>query len=115
MHDIGEALVRAGLVEPVLDVDRIQLTYSDMLALMGELKAIGAHNVTAGRSRGLMGRARLARVQAAYESYRRDGRLPATYEVIYGAVWGAAGRRGAPMQGGEVHIAPGAIRRSNRK
>jgi malonyl-CoA O-methyltransferase len=112
MHDVGEALVRAGLMEPVLDVDRIQLTYTDTLALMKDLKAIGAHNVTAGRSRGLMGRARLARVQAAYEAYRRDGRLPATYEVIYGATWGAAGRAGAPVVGGEVRISPSAIRRA---
>src|SRR3569833_1966128 len=84
MHDVGVALVRAWLVEPVLDVDRIQLTYADTLGLMRDLKAIGAHNVTEGRSRGLMGRKRLARVQAAYEMYRRDGQLPATYEEIYG-------------------------------
>jgi malonyl-CoA O-methyltransferase len=111
MHDVGEALVRVGLMEPVLDVDRIQLTYPDTLALMRDLKAIGAHNVTAGRARGLTGRARLARLEAAYESFRRDGRLPATYEVIYGATWGAAGRAGAPARGGEVKISPSAIRR----
>ena len=115
MHDVGEALVRAGLVEPVLDVDRIQLTYADTLGLMRDLKAIGAHNVTEGRSRGLMGRARLARMQAAYEPYRRDGRLPATYEVIYGATWGAAGRAGAPAVAGEVRISPSAIRRPTRR
>jgi malonyl-CoA O-methyltransferase len=111
MHDVGEALVRAGLVEPVLDIDRIQLTYADTLALMKDLKAIGAHNVTAGRSRGLSGRGRLARMQAAYESHRRDGRLPATYEVIYGAAWGAMGRAGASVVAGEVRISPSAIRR----
>jgi len=111
MHDVGEALVRAGLSEPVLDVDRMRLTYADTLSLMKDLKAIGAHNVTAGRSRGLMGRARLARVEAAYEAFRRDGRLPATYEVIYGATWGAAGRRGASVVDGEVRISPSAIRR----
>src|SRR6201996_8032852 len=115
MHDVGEALVRAGLVEPVLDVDRVQLTYADTLSLMKDLKAIGAHNVTEGRSRGLTGRARLARVQAAYEAYRRDGRLPATYEVIYGATWGSAGRAGATAMGGEVRISPNAIRRSARR
>jgi len=111
MHDVGEALVRAGLVEPVLDVDRIQLTYNDTLALMKDLKSIGAHNVTAGRSRGLTGRGRLARLQAAYESHRRDGRLPATYEVIYGAAWGSAGRIGASAVGNEVTISPSDIRR----
>lgn len=114
MHDVGDALVRAGLSEPVLDVDRLQLTYPDALALMRDLKAIGAHNVTAGRPRGLLGRARLQRMQDAYETFRRDGRLPATYEVVYGVAWGAAGRPASAMVGGEAHIAPGAIRRRGR-
>lgn len=111
MHDIGEALVRAGFTEPVLDVDRIQLTYDTAVALMKDLKAIGAHNVTAGRSRGLTGRGRLARFSAAYERYRRDGRLPATYEVIYGAAWGAIARAAGPT---EVSIPASAIRRRAR-
>ena len=111
MHDVGDALVRAGLSEPVLDVDRMQLTYPDALALMRDLKAIGAHNVTAGRPRALIGRERLRRMQDAYETFRRDGRLPATYEVVYGVAWGAAGRPASAMVGGEAHIAPGAIRR----
>jgi malonyl-CoA O-methyltransferase len=111
MHDVGDALVRAGLSEPVLDVDRLQLTYPDALALMRDLKAIGAHNVTAGRPRGLMGRARLRRMQEAYEAFRRDGRLPATYEVVYGVAWGAAGRPASAMVSGEAHISPSAIRR----
>jgi malonyl-CoA O-methyltransferase len=115
MHDIGDALVRAGLSEPVLDVDRLQVTYPDALALMRDLKAIGAHNVTAGRPRGLMGRARLRRMQDAYEAFRRDGRLPATYEVVYGAAWGAAGRPASVMVGGEAHIAPAAIRRRGER
>jgi malonyl-CoA O-methyltransferase len=111
MHDVGDALVRAGLSEPVLDVDRMQLTYPDTLALMRDLKAIGAHNVTAGRPRGLVGRARLQRVQHAYEAFRKNGQLPATYEVVYGAAWGAAGRPASAMVGGEARISPGAIRR----
>jgi malonyl-CoA O-methyltransferase len=112
MHDVGDALVHAGLMEPVLDVDRVTVDYADVLALMRDLKAIGAHNVTAGRPRALAGRARLARVAGAYESFRRDGRLPATYEIIYGACWGPAGRRAAPAIAGEARIAPGSIRRA---
>src|SRR6516165_6020337 len=111
MHEVGNALVQAGLMEPVLDVDRIEAGYPDVLALMRDLKAIGAHNVTAGRSRALTGRARLARVQQAYESFRHDERLPATYEVIYGASWGAAGRPAVTATDGVARIAPGSIRR----
>ena len=111
VQEIGNALLRAGLTEPVLDVDRIELDYPDALALMRDLKAIGAHNVTAGRPRTLAGRARLEHMQQAYESFRRDGGLPATYEIVYGACWGSAGRRSAPASAGVVHIAPGSIGR----
>jgi malonyl-CoA O-methyltransferase len=114
VHDVGDALVRAGLSEPVLDVDRLEVAYPDALALMRDLKAIGAHNVTAGRPRTLLGRARLRRMQAAYEELRRDGALPATFEVIYGAAWGAAGRGAVPAVAGEARIAPGSIRRASR-
>jgi malonyl-CoA O-methyltransferase len=112
VHEIGDALVRAGLMEPVLDVDRIEMGYADALALMRDLKAIGAHNVTAGRPRALAGRARLERMRQAYEGFRRDGRLPATYEIVYGACWGAAGRRSAPAAAGVVRIAPASIGRT---
>lgn len=111
MHDVGDALVRAGLTEPVLDVERLVLNYVDALALMRDLKAIGARNATAGRPRSLAGRARLTRVKDAYEAFRRAGQLPATYEVIYGAAWGAAGRTAAPVSAGETLIPPGSIRR----
>jgi malonyl-CoA O-methyltransferase len=114
MHEVGDVLAHAGLMEPVLDVDRIEVGYPDVITLMRDLKAIGAHNVTAGRPRALAGRGRLAHVQQAYENFRRDERLPATYEVIYGASWGAAGRAAAPAMEGVAHIAPGSIRRVRR-
>ena len=115
MHDVGDALMRAGLTEPVLDVERVTLTYSDVFALMRDLKTIGAHNVTAGRPRGLTSRARLERMEVAYESARREGRIPATYEVVYGAAWGTAGKRASALVAGEVRIAPSAIRHHSER
>jgi malonyl-CoA O-methyltransferase len=112
IHEVGDALVRAGLSEPVLDVDRIVTSHADVLALMRELKAIGAHNVTAGRSRALTGRARFARMQAAYEAQRRGARLPATWEVVFGASWGGSDRRTVPAVQGIARIAPGSIGRA---
>jgi malonyl-CoA O-methyltransferase len=113
MHDVGDALVRAGLQEPVLDVDRTQVTYSDGMALMRDLKSIGARNATAGRPRALVGRDRLQRMLNAYEPFRKDGRLPATYEIVYGAAWGSAGRPAAAVNAssGEVAISLSNIRR----
>lgn len=87
MHDIGDMLVHAGFADPVMDVETLTLTYVDALALMRDLKAIGARNAAAGRPRGMMGRRRWARMLAALESSRREGRLPATFEVVYGHAW----------------------------
>jgi len=87
MHDLGDALIRAGLAEPVMDVERHVLDYVEVRELMRELKAIGAHNASIGRSRGLTGKGALARMIAGYETFRRDGRVPATYEVVFGHAW----------------------------
>lgn len=87
MHDIGDALVRARFANPVMDVERHTLTYPDLNTLLRDLKSIGAHNVTAGRPHGLTGKGRLRQLTAAYEKYRKDGVLPASYEVIYGHAW----------------------------
>ncbi len=88
MHDLGDALVRARLAEPVMDVDRLTLTYKDVMSLLRELKDIGAHNTARGRSPALTGKARFARFRAAYEAQAREGRIPASYEVVYGQAWG---------------------------
>lgn len=87
MHDVGDALIAAGLSSPVIERDDMTVTYADVLTLMRDLKGIGAHNSLNERSRRLTGRRRLAALTAAYEPFRRDGLLPATYEVVYGHAW----------------------------
>ncbi len=110
MHDIGDGLVRAGLVEPVMDVVRYTLTYPTLRALVQDLRATGAQNALAARSRGLTGRSRLAAVERAYERHRRDGVLPASCEVIFGQAWGAVADH-RPRAGGEVTIPLARIQR----
>ncbi len=87
MHDIGDLLVNGGFGDPVMDMECFTLTYDDVRQLMRELKAIGAHNVTRGRPGGLSGRSVLTTVTRNYEVLRRDGKLPATFEVVYGHAW----------------------------
>ena len=87
MHDIGDILVGAGFADPVMDQEIVTLTYAELKPLLKELKGIGAHNVLNDRSTGLTGRAGWARMVAAYENFRIDDRLPATYEVVYGHAW----------------------------
>jgi malonyl-CoA O-methyltransferase len=111
MHDVGDALMRAGFAEPVLDVERVVLTYPDTTALMRDLKAIGARNATRGRPRGLTSRARMGRMRAAYERLRRDDVLPASFEVIYATAWGGTDRPTAAVIAGEARISVAAIRR----
>lgn len=97
MHDIGDALIRSDFASPVLDVERYTLSYADVRRVATDLKNTGAHNATRGRARGLTGRQRFAAFQQAYEAFRQDGRLPATYEVVFGHAWapdGAARRSG---------------------
>lgn len=95
MHDIGDMLLECGFATPVVDMEKITLTYPSLPELMRDLKAIGAHNATAGRRPGMMGRHAFARVVDAYERFRSDGRLPATYEVVYGHAWRGEPRRTA--------------------
>lgn len=87
MHDLGDMLVAAGFAEPVMDMEYVTLTYNDVKAAMQDLRGIGAHNVTAGRVPGMMGKTAWGRMVQHYESLRRDGKLPATFEVIYGHAW----------------------------
>ena len=91
MHDVGDALVRAGFEGPVMDAEQLTLTYQDLGGLINDLRGLGARNATRERSRGLTGKSRWAAMRAAYEVHRHEGRLPATYEVVYGHAW-------APLQ-----------------
>ncbi|MDA8382544.1 MAG: malonyl-ACP O-methyltransferase BioC [Betaproteobacteria bacterium] len=109
MHDIGDLLVGTGFATPVVEMETITLTYPDLKACLQDLKAMGAHNVTQGRPQGFMGKGRWRALEAAYERFRREGRLPATFEVVYGHAW-AAGERGRPGRDSAVIRMPVARR-----
>ena len=105
MHDIGDALLRSGLGETVMDMEMITLTYADVRTLMTDLKIIGAHNVTAGRPRGLTGRRQLQRLISAYEAFRnKDNLLPASYEVIYGHAWKGVSQAQTTLRDGSISV-----------
>jgi malonyl-CoA O-methyltransferase len=87
MHDIGDMLMHSGFAEPVMDMEYITLTYDDVRGVLQDLKTIGAHNATTGRGQGLMGKNAWARLTENYERLRSNGKLPATFEVVYGHAW----------------------------
>lgn len=112
LQDLGDALLAAGFADPVIDADRHTLTYADTQALLRDLRELGARAPAVARPAGLSGRGHFARLAAAYERHRRpDGRLPATFEVVYGRAWRPAQ---APPARRETTIKPSAIGRRLR-
>jgi malonyl-CoA O-methyltransferase len=87
MHDVGDALVAAGFSDPVMDMEVLTLTYTDVDELLRDLRLSGSTNAGYARPRGLAGKAGWARARAALEALLRDGRLPATFEVVQGHAW----------------------------
>ena len=110
MHDLGDLALAAGLAEPVLDVDRIEVTYADVAGLVRDLRAVGAMNVAGARRRTLTGRHRWARfVDRLPRS--ADGRLSVTVELILGQAWGRGPVSRPRAAGGEVLVPIEQIRR----
>lgn len=102
LHDIGDLALRAGLTEPVIDVDTLQVTYRDTVSLMADLRACGAANVAAGRRTTLTGRKRWSAFRDALEATRNDGRFAVTVELVFGQAW--AGSTGGVGEHGEAVI-----------
>tara|TARA_B100000686_G_C16805022_1_gene989302 strand:+ start:3587 stop:4483 length:897 start_codon:yes stop_codon:yes gene_type:complete len=93
MHDIGDILVHSGFDMPVMDMEYITLTYDDLVSVMRELKAMGAHNVLQDRKRGLTGKVGWKKVLNNYESFRKNGKLPVTFELVYGHAWKSGSKK----------------------
>jgi malonyl-CoA O-methyltransferase len=103
IQDLGDLLMALGFAEPVLDMEMLTMDYTDVMALMRDLKAIGAHNAVTGRRAQLTGKARLRRMLDAYEQFRAGDRYPASWEVIYGAAFGP--EEGQPFRSGQGEVA----------
>ncbi|HEY5701295.1 MAG TPA: malonyl-ACP O-methyltransferase BioC [Gammaproteobacteria bacterium] len=87
MHDLGDALLRGGFADVVMDSARLTANYENVGELLHELKSIGATNALSTRQRGLTGKRRLAQLTQAYETFRTDNQLPATYEAVFAHAW----------------------------
>ena len=94
MHDWGDMLVHGGFAEPVMDMERISLSYSGAGPLLDELRTLG-RNLSTHRFGALRGRAWRGALERAIERdmpRSEDGRLVLTFEVIYGHAFKAAAR-----------------------
>ena len=102
VRDLGALLQRAGFALPVADVDEITVSYPDAFKLMADLRGMGEANAVAERRKGFTRRETLMRAAALYGERHAgpDGRLPATFQVIYLTAW-------APHESQPQPLAPG--------
>lgn len=88
LHDIGDLLAAAGFSEVVMESETLTVEYSKTMQLLRDLQATGATNHLVDRSRGLLGKQQFHRVLKHYEQFKlKNGKFPASYEVIYGHGW----------------------------
>ena len=87
LHDLGDALLSAGFKDPVTDMELFTLTYDDPLHVLRDLRSIGADTVLTGYRDALTGPKRLKAMTRAYRSLQVDGKVPSTWEIIYGSAW----------------------------
>ena len=95
MHDLGDMLVGCGFADPVMDMEVVKLTYDSFDDLLRELQSAGSSCAMKARRHGLTGRAAWAKARAAYEALREHGKLPASFEVVYGHAWKVAPKKTA--------------------
>ncbi len=111
MHDVGDALLHAGLADPVLDVDRLIVHYGDTDALFRDLTLSGSRNAADGRRKTLTGKDRFARMTDALASAQIGEGIEIEMELVYGHCWG----RGAERPAGDFRIDAAAIPMRHRR
>ncbi len=95
MHDFGDMLVNAGFATPVMDMETITVTYDSAAKLISDVRAWGG-NPLANKRRGLLGSAAWKQIMHLLEKNRNsDGRIPLTFEVVYGHAFRPAPRKTA--------------------
>ena len=104
LADAAALLQRAGFALPVADADTITVTYPDMPALMHDLRGMGETNALSARRRTTLRRATLARAAAIYAERfgLADGRIPATFEILYLTGWAPDASQPKPLKPGSA-------------
>ena len=112
MHDIGDLVLKAGFADPVMDQQRLRLTWASPESLLADLRALGG-NLAPTRFAGLRGRGWRRRLLAELETLRdAEGRLVLTLELVFGHAFKAAPRL---TMAAETHVSVDAMRATLRK
>ena len=97
LHDLGDEMLKIGFQQVVVNAEVITLTYENIIKLMLDIKASGGHNTQEQRSKSLKSKHFLEKLEQAYEVFREENRLPASYEIVY--------LRGLkPKPNGDIHL-----------
>lgn len=106
VRDAGALLQRAGFALPVVDIDRIEVSYADALALMRDLRAMGETNALAERPRGFARRDVLAAAAALYAERHGDaeGRITAAFDIVHLSGWAPAPGQQQPLRPGQGQV-----------
>jgi len=106
VRDAGALLQRAGFALPVVDIDRIDVSYPDALALMRDLRAMGETNALAERPRAMARRDVMLAAAALYTERHGDteGRIPATFDIVYLSGWAPDASQQKPLRPGSGQI-----------
>ena len=102
MHNLGDAMMHAGLGDPVLDIDCLSISYRNAEALFTDLAVAGGRSSLRDRRPTLTGKDRFARFRKHLEAAAIEGVIEVKLELVYGHAFG----RGAPMAPGEFRLAP---------
>lgn len=89
MHDLGDGLVNAGLADPVLDVDRLSVSYDSTQKLFADLTAMGGRNALRQRNHALVGKQHFRRMTEELQRSGADGKITLDLELVFGHCWGA--------------------------
>jgi len=115
MHDLGDLTARAGLSEPVMDVDRLEIRYSSLEGLIADLRGTGAVNSAAGRPTGLMGRGRWQAFEKALSASDGAEQFAVTVELLFGQAWSTGGQAAPAPADGVARIAAQDLAKTAKK
>lgn len=106
LQDLGDGLLHHQFIEPVINREVLTVNYRDVKQLCRELKYSGLQNIHQQRRRTLLGKNRWQKFRQQLETYQKNGRLPISFEIIYGQAW----RSNLPLRAGEFAIPVSSIR-----
>lgn len=104
LHDVGDKMLAVGLADPVMDVERLSLSYASVDGLLRELQGMGFGNCLQDRFRGLTGKAKFDAFKKELTQLAAcDNRFDLSYEIIYGHAW-KSGVKGQSQPADEFFI-----------